>query len=225
MVKAMTLSRAIDDLIELVKAADERELCYQGAYCRGILHSERHQFDELDQRVYTLALAASLKDELPKPVDSEGLTFTPDAPLPLFFLGKTNLPGNWLDGIFSFVNEASWQRDLLLLRSLSEAKLRENYRADEDRPVAPDSFCFSGTTYCGLSPLPFAMLKTLWRARNRTLEFRDLAGPVWRDPAWPVTSDNVGQHRKTLNKFFDANALPFRVEISGDYVSLKSAAG
>src|SRR5580700_11600442 len=104
------LCKAIDDLIEFVKAADERELCHRGALCRGILHSERRQFDELDQRVYTLAFAAGLKDELPKPVDSEGLTFTPDAPLllPLFFLGKTNLPGNWGDGIFSFVNEASW---------------------------------------------------------------------------------------------------------------------
>jgi hypothetical protein len=116
----MNLAQAIDDLIEFVEAP-ERVQCYRGKFCHGISQPERHQFDELDQRVYILALAARLKDELPKPVDIEGSMFVSDA-RPLGFLGKTHLPGDWIEGIFSFVGEERWKRDLLLVQSLAEAK-------------------------------------------------------------------------------------------------------
>lgn len=115
----MTLAQAIDDLIKFVLDRDEPRF-YQGAFCRGIFQPERDQFDELDQRVYILAFAAGLKDELPKPVDIEGLMSSPDLP-PIGFMGRTCLPGNWIEGVFSF-HWGWWQRDLLLLRSLADGE-------------------------------------------------------------------------------------------------------
>jgi hypothetical protein len=90
-----------------------------------------------------------------------------------------------------------------------------------DGPIAPDGFRFSGRAHHGLTTKPFAMLSVLWGAPNRTASFKELAEPVWGDREEVVTSEQVGTHRKALNSFFDAHSQPFKVSISGEYVTLK----
>lgn len=90
-----------------------------------------------------------------------------------------------------------------------------------DGPFGTDGFRWCGSDNHGLTPKPFRLVDALWKAPNRTLEFSDLAEPVFRDHAVSVTESTVGSLRREANNFFKTRELPFRVAISGDRVTLK----
>jgi hypothetical protein len=184
----MTLPQAIDDLIEFVMADERVQPDARGAFCRGILQSERHQFDELDRRVFTLAFAAGLNGELPKPVDIEGSAHVPDAP-PIGFLGKTHLPGNWIDGVFSFFGEERWRRELLLVRTLAKASLENTDRPSKASPIDED---------------PFVPVSKLWPSRSEFKRASDVTKFLARIPNEPapagIRNRPDGPRRRSVNE-------------------------
>ncbi len=85
-----------------------------------------------------------------------------------------------------------------------------------DGPFGLDGFRWGSLKpRSGLASTPFRLLSTLWKAKDRTMCFRDLAKNVWDDGEINLRDDNrLGSARRAVNKFMEAGAFPFKVKTS-----------
>jgi hypothetical protein len=88
--------------------------------------------------------------------------------------------------------------------------------ARDDGPFGRNGFHW-GTlpSRTGLASTPFRLLTALWKAKDRTATFRDLAKAVWDDGEINLRDDNrLGSARRAINDFMEAGVFPFRVRTS-----------
>jgi hypothetical protein len=89
-----------------------------------------------------------------------------------------------------------------------------------DGPVGDDGFRWESRECHGLRPLAHRLLTFLWNARDHSAGFSDLKESVWEDREARISSDMVGSVRRGLNRFFEGNAIPFKVTAKRDRVTL-----
>ncbi len=89
-----------------------------------------------------------------------------------------------------------------------------------DGPVGDNWFRWENRECHGLRPLAHRLLSVLWSARDHSAAFGDLKKLVWENRKGRVSSDMVGSARREVNRFFEKNAIPFKVAIKRDRVSL-----
>jgi hypothetical protein len=123
---AKSLMGAIDALLSFIEECTKVREDPKGALGRFILRSEMERFRELDELVFRLAFKAGLLAALPQKDDVEHeLLGTQREELDrprVMFEGKTNLPGDWAEGVFMPVWEGRWKADVLALRALAADK-------------------------------------------------------------------------------------------------------
>jgi hypothetical protein len=89
-----------------------------------------------------------------------------------------------------------------------------------DGPVGDDGFRWESRECHGLRPLAHRLLAFLWHARDHSAVFSDLKELVWGNREARISSDMVGSVRRELNRFFEGNAIPFKVTVKRDRVTL-----
>ncbi len=89
-----------------------------------------------------------------------------------------------------------------------------------DGPVGKDGFRWESTECHGLRPVAHRLLSVLWSARDHSAVFRDLKKLVWETHKGRISSDMVGSVRREVNRFFEKNAIPFKVTVKQDRVTL-----
>ena len=93
-------------------------------------------------------------------------------------------------------------------------------KARADGPFPPNGFSFSGNEGTISRPKVWKLLRALWEAEDNTLEFHDLANPVWGDREELIDSPKVSSLRRDANRFFGKHSIPFTVAIKDTFVSL-----
>jgi hypothetical protein len=124
---------AADELIEAIDELLAFVFRRRGLDRGDIPRSELAHFHKLDQKVFRLAKDLDLLDCLPKQDELARMHAEPKR-RPLWFEGKTNLPGDWEDDIFMALGNPKWLRDMQALRSIAEARGQRDESEIQTRP-------------------------------------------------------------------------------------------
>ncbi|MDA0836072.1 MAG: hypothetical protein O2955_21295 [Planctomycetota bacterium] len=117
---------AIDELIEFLKpnAADDATMRILFPARMPECDRTRDRFDELDERVYTLAYEAGLLSKLPTAKGLAEAWTHPTEDTAEYFYGRTSLPGSWMGHTFAYYHyfdRGLWREAMLALRSAAGA--------------------------------------------------------------------------------------------------------
>jgi hypothetical protein len=109
----------------------------------------------------------------------------------------------------------SYAHDLYALRSEIGAILI-------DGPVAPNGWRSQGELIDNfLTNIPWKLVNFLFSNKsNRSASFSELADPVFGDHVLNINADRLGAHRRDANKAFKKHAIPLKLSISGEFITL-----
>jgi hypothetical protein len=83
-----------------------------------------------------------------------------------------------------------------------------------DGPFGIDGFRWHGNEFNGCQWMPLAMLRALWKAPDRCLDFDSLKEPMLGDPAEDFAENALPGARTKANDFLLKHGIPLRVTIS-----------
>lgn len=92
---------------------------------------------------------------------------------------------------------------------------------DHDGFYPPTTWVFKGQTYKVPKNRVFNLLSTLYEVQNHTLEFSELAEPVFGDREADYNDGQIKSLRTRANRLLREHKLPFRVRIGARHIMLE----
>lgn len=81
-------------------------------------------------------------------------------------------------------------------------------KPDEDGPIPPNAFKWSGVVHHGLAPVPWKLLDFCWKSSNHSGPYDGMAEAVWGDRGELFSEDAVKSAAKKVREFFRDNDIP-----------------